>query len=470
LIRCDTDEVVRSLVVLALCLAAACGDNIRGEGDEDAGPVAHSVFVANQDALVSYDLGTGWLRPGRVEGLHYPNNMVALADGHILLSNPEENDAGEVVVVQASTMAEVTRTPSTMEESGCSYHPNQLYLTPDRRFALVLNDSCEGEGSSAGFIDVRSDSSSRFALVGEVPLGLYWHNAAFSRTQERVVITNGGDCNEVLAIYDYGDIDHIRKVAALPIEAVGFHNDPPADGTYDPTYCDNDGEGLGQIPGPGECATASNGRAYCTIGATGDVVSIDLDADDPSFDLVRIRGRWGLQMRLHPDGRHLYALHSYPYGGCTIGQLVVIDSQSDAVVAQLPLGYYGPGCTEDLTGTLFEDAQPTGLTFTLDGQTLYVNVGALVGDQELVLDVRDPAAPVQLGSLDVGLGRGPDVLSGDGRFLVHVEGVEEVGTLTLIDAPAHELLGVIRTEEEPRVAVTFGTEEGPSPQDGPFDP
>src|SRR6185295_4487638 len=98
--------------------------------------------------------------------------------------------------------------------------------------------------------------------------------------------------------------------------------------------------------------------------------------------------------------RYAYTLQESPRGVCQIGQIVVTDTMTDTVVKQVPLGYTGPGCAQDLTGTTAECANPDHIYFV--GATMFVGVagGFMVADarvdQMVVVDVSDPANPAQL--------------------------------------------------------------------------
>ena len=394
-------------------------------------------------------------------------NMQALADGHVMVNLTGRD---EILVVDGYTMLEEARIAS----SGIGgTRPVHSYITPDRDLWLTLNDGSEGEGNTAAFVDLRNGAATRFEIVGEVELGVGHHKATFSRTMDRVVISNIGDCDDALSVYDYSDLGDVRLLATLSGADAGFDGDDPGGGNFDPTYCDPTYE-RGLPPAPHGCATASNGRAYCNLTSSGDIVVVDLDADEPTFSLIGTGGSGGGKTDVHPAGRYVYSLQESPRGGCGIGQLVVIDSRTDSVVSEVPLGYYGPGCDEDLAGTDAETANPDHLTFTHDGDTLYVGVagGFEVADarvdQHVVVDTRDPADPVQLESLPMGVstGHSDDALSGDGRLLVCVDSVDN--SLTLVDAAACDRLGTITTGDNPKAVATFGSKEVPSEQTGPF--
>ncbi len=448
-------------LVPALASLAACrGDDHCDDGhvDDECPPdeMAHTAFVAHEGALVSYALGTGEEQPGTIDDVEGPFGMQALADGHVLVNL---SDRDEILVVDGYTMEQVTRIPSSNVRAR---RPVRSYLTPDRKVWVTLND---GNGGSAAFIDLRSGSDDRFRLVGEVELGAGHHEAAFSRSRPRAVFSNSTECDNLMSVYDYGDLDDIQWIATLAAEDAGLDDADPGEGEFDPGFCDPAGE-RGPTPAVRGCAAAANGHSFCNLSTTGDIIAVGLDEDEPSFAILETGGSGGGATRLHPAGRYVYTVQSEPRGECVVGGLVVIDSRTDSVVSELELGYDGPGCSVDLAGTMWADAAPGRLTFTLDGNTLYVGLDGLA-DRVLVVDVGDPANPEQRDSIDVGVGDGgQDVLSGDGSLLVHVD--TEDGTLSLIDAPARERLGSIEIGEGPAAVATFGSLEGPSQQVGPF--
>lgn len=445
-----------ALIIISSCLLLACGEDDHdhcsdGHVDEEcpAEELAHTVFVAHEGTLVSYELGTGEERAGSVDDVDGPVDMQALADGTVMVNLTGRD---EILAIDGYTMREEARIAS----SGMGgTRPVHSYITPDRHMWLTLNDGAEGEGTTAAFVDVRPGAATRFEIVGEVELGVGHHEAAFSRTLERVVISNAGDFENVATVYDYSDLSDIRALLTVTGEDVGFDAGEPGDGE------------LG-------CDTADNGKTYCNLTSSGDILVIDTDADEPTFYLIPTSGSGGGETVVHPDGRYVFSLQEEPRGECQVGQLAVIDSRTDALVTELPLGYDGGGCDDDLAGTDAETARPDHLTFTHDGETLYVGVGggfevtSARVDQHLVVDLRDPAEPEQLDSLQLGLATGHSAaaLTGDGEIVVGVDSVDD--TLTLVDAPGRERLGVIQTESMPKTVATFGSEQGPSEQVGPF--
>ncbi len=89
-------------------------------------------------------------------------------------------------------------------------------------------------------------------------------------------------------------------------------------------------------------------------------------------------------------------------------------------------------------------------------------------DQLLVVDTSDPAAPVQLESIQVGVhtSHSAGALSGDGSTLFVVNAID--GTVSQVDIATREAT-TLEVGADPRVLATFGDQEGPSHQTGPVE-
>jgi DNA-binding beta-propeller fold protein YncE len=88
--------------------------------------------------------------------------------------------------------------------------------------------------------------------------------------------------------------------------------------------------------------------------------------------------------------------------------------------------------------------------------------------QVLVLDLADPANPVQLSSIAVGSSTGHhgDALSGDGRWLFVANNAD--GSVSQIDVASLAVVRTFETAERPQTLGTFGATAGPSEQTGPI--
>jgi hypothetical protein len=468
-------------LVLMLATCAACSERdavvINSLQPDSKAPaaapeLAQTLFVAHEGSLVSYDIETGEERPGAVQGVSNPTDLQALDDGTLLVNLTDQN---HVLEVDPTSMLEIARVHSSFDTA---QRPVHSYISPPhsgKTYWLALNDGTEGEAASnsAAFLDITPGSARYLEHVGEVPVGIGHHKATFSATRERVVISNIADCERVLGVYDYSEIRQIEEVAVFSAADGGW--DGSSFGTTcDPTYQ------VGVPPAPHGCATSKlSGQAYCNVTNSGDVVVVDIDADVPTFQRVPTQGRGGGYTKAANDGRYIYSLQNEPREGqggadCQVGQLVVLDATSNGVVAELPLSYYGGDCQQPLLGTDEETTEPAHSVISLDSSTLFITLagGFEVAEarvrQQLVLDISDPAAPLQLPSIPVGTSTGyhGDSLSGDGRWLFVANNIDD--TVTQVDAVSRDIVRTWQVKTNPKVLATFGTLEGPSVQTGPI--
>lgn len=458
------------LVVVAL---GACGGD---DGDDPTpGDLADTLFVAHEGTIVSYDIATGDERPGALTDIRGPVDMQALEDGTLLVNLTGRN---EILMFDGRTMLETQHYETS--RMGAT-RPVHSFISPEHdgeRYWLTLNDGEEGarETNSALFIDIVPDSPTYLGAVGEVGLGIGHHKASFSATRARVVISNISDCDDVITVYDYSDIDDIVPVATLTAEQAGWDAADPGEGGFDPPFCDPTYQ-RGLPPAPHGCATSSeSGKAYCNLTGNGAMVVIDLDAEAPTFTMLPTGGAGGGFTVAHEGGQYLYTMQETPREGdggvsCQVGQVVVTDGATDTVVSQTPLLYRGPDCADELAGTPAETANAGHAYFHEDRLFIPSSGGFEVGDarvdQLMILDTTDPAHPAQLPSLTVGVhtSHSAGAHSGDGKWLFDVHSVD--GTVSQVDCETSEIVRTLSVESEPRVAATFGTVEGPSHQTGP---
>jgi YVTN family beta-propeller protein len=461
----------RSLrAVLSLCAAAllsACEED--PQKNPQTGLLREALFVAHEGRLVSYDIETGQERPGTVEDVTSPVDPQVLEDGTLLVHLTTKN---QVLIVDGLTMLERARLPSS---SLGATRPVHSYVSPVRngkRYWLTLNDGDgKPETNSALFVDVTRGSDTYLEPVGEVSLGNGHHKASFSNTRERVVISNIADCEDALSVYDYSDVGNVRRVLKVSAADLGWGPSRPCAANYNGGF----------PPAPHGCATSTvSGKAYCNLTSTGELVAVDLDADVPTFEVLRTSGTGGGYTKAHPNGRYLYSLQESPREGqasgvrCQLGQLVVIDASTSTVVREVPLLYRGPGCELELAGTAAAKAGPGHIVLGKDGKTLYITPAGAFRDntsrvsQELVVDISDPAAPVQRASIPVGLSTGHhgDVLTANGRFLF-VTNTED-DTVSQIDTVTNTVVRTLNVKDIPLALVTFGTNEGASALNGPL--
>ncbi len=475
--RCAFPSTAASAVLLVLA-AQGCGSS-DSAGDSTQTSTPHSLFVAADGQIKSYEMEGTDERPGAIQDVDTPVDLYALPDGVLGVNLTTRN---EVLFFDGRTMIEVNRIDSSR---GDGTRPVHSFVSPSiqgRHYWLTLND---GEDSNVTtntgvFIDLDPESSSYLAIVGEVRLGVGHHKAAFSATRERVVISNIGDCDNALSVYDFSDLDDIETVATLSGANAGFDADDPGEAGFDPMFCDPT-YARGLPPAPHGCATSKlSEKVYCNLTSSGAMVVVDLDADEPSFRLLPTSGTGGGFTLAHPGGRYIYTMQETPREGdagtaCGIGQVVVTDATKDEVVAEVPLFYRGPDCEDELKGTAAESSNPGHGYFTPDGDHLYIPTSGGFGvddaevDQVLVLDTSNPARPEQLESLTVGVhtSHSSAALSGDARWLFVAGSVD--GTVTKVDLNTGAVAERLDLGGKPVVLATFGSEEGPSQVTGPIE-
>ncbi|WP_224361667.1 YncE family protein [Hyalangium versicolor] len=458
---------MRTLLLLdAVFSLAACGGGSSPDTDPNPEPesLKPTFFVASEGTLVSFDVETGTQREGVVQDVSSPSDLQVLEDGTVMLHLTSRD---EVLAVDGHTLKERARFSSS---SMGGERPTHSYVSPTRdgkRYWLTLNDGRGGkaDSSTALFVDVTPGSPTYLQRVGEVRLGVGHHMASFSSTRERVVISNIADCNDVVSVFDYSDVKNIQKVRTFSAGELGF-------------ACD-----LSTPVLPHGCATSKlSGRAYCNLTGPGVILSINVDAPSPSFNLLYTGGKGGGHTVAQRDGSFIYSLQETPREGssnpagasCQIGQLALVDAAADSLVGQLPLFYSGPACDSKLEGTDEARAQGSHLVLSRDGKTLFITPSAATDDvsshvrKELVVDVSRPYVLVQRESIPVGLSTGihGDALSPDGRSLFVANNVDS--TVSEIDTASLTVKRTLTFPVNARTMSLFGTDTGPSEQVGPI--
>ena len=460
-----------SIAAAGACALAACFDS--GDGRDPAADSAQRLYVAHAGALAAWNLRTFEQVRGEIADVNGPTDMQALDDGTLLVNLSDDDD---ILIADGKTMLEKSRIPSSAIGGK---RPVHSYISPERggkRYWMTLND---GDGTkatnSARFVDVAPGSATYLTAVGEVPLGIGHHKAAFSATRERVAISNLGDCDDVVSVFDYSDIGAIRKLATLTSAQAGWNDSTRiCDQTYQ----------KGAPPAPHGCATAkASGKAYCNLTGSGQIAVIDIDAAEPAFSFIATHGSGGGYTKPHPGGRYVYTLQGEPREAgeyapgapCQIGQIAVIDASRDSLVQEVPLLYQGPDCGDSLSGGDEATTEPAHILFSEDGQTLYVQTAGGYGVEaarvrrQLALDISDPAHPVQKASIALGTSTGyhGETLSGDGAWLFEANNLD--GTVTQIEAATGAVLRTLKVKPKPATLATWGAAEGPSHQTGPIE-
>ncbi|HKP98641.1 MAG TPA: hypothetical protein VJ385_23115 [Fibrobacteria bacterium] len=463
------------LPILALAGLAFSGC-MHGAGEEGGGadaPLSQTLYAAQENSLVSFDLATGKQLPGRITDVKSPADMQALEDGTLLVNLSASN---EILAVDGRTMLLKARIPSS---GTTGVKPVHSFITPEaagKRYWVTLNDgSGTAASNSARFLDLDPDPARFLKPAGEIGLGIGHHKAAFSPGKARVVISNIGDCGDILSVFDFSYIGNIAKVAQLDAAGAGF------DGSDRRHTCDQRDAAVatGIKPSPHGCATAKeNAHALCNMTGNGVLVAVDLDAAVPAFKLIPTSGSGAGYTAAHPGGRYVYSLQSAPREGgagapCQLGQVAVVDMRNDSLVKELPLFYAGPDCKAPLNGTLAEGVSASHTLFSPDGSKAFINVAASADtgssvDKHLVLDVSDPADPRQLPSIGIGASYGShgEALTGDGKFLIVAN--NRAGTVSVIDVATAAVAGTFAIGNAGKTMATFGTAEGPGHQTGPF--
>jgi hypothetical protein len=415
----------------------------------------HRLYVAHEGSLLAYNIATSAQEPGEITDIAGPTDMQALEDGTVLVNLSTRN---EVLAFDGETMIEKIRIPSSTQGAT---KPTHSYITPyheDKRFWVTLNDGAgTAATNSALFINVTPGSADFLKVAGEIGLGVGHHKAAFSKNKSRVVISNISDTNEVLAVFDYTNTSDIKKIAGLSLADLGIKD-----------------------ASPHGCGTAGlTGKVYCNLTTTGDIISVDIDAAAPTFKVLKTKGSGAGYTKGH--GRYVYSLQSSPREGdtvktgvsCQVGQLVVIDAQVDTVVNEIPLKYGGQNCSESILAQVYKTAGPGHIV--INGTKMYVQLASGFTDptgmvaKHLVLDLTDPANPVQISAVDIGQSRSHhgECLSGDNEFFFVANNLD--GTVTQLNAVAGTVTKTLTVKANPRTVATWHEHEGPSHQTGPVE-
>jgi hypothetical protein len=434
---------------------------------EDSPPESktrHLLFVAHQASLTSYDIATGEQQAGEIADFTDPNDMRALGNGVLLVNLTSRN---EVLVVNGKEMLPIKRIPSSLP-GGTAIRPVHSFITPKyngKQYWIALNDGKTAGNSaalnSALFIDISTPSdTASIKAVGEVGIGISHHMACFSKSQHRAVISNFSDTAKVLGVYDYSDPAQVTELKAWSAGQLGIKG--PAQ--------------------PHGCGTSKlNGHGYCNATGPGNIISVDIDAGTPTARILKTKGSGGGYTLPHPVGRYVYSVQTSPREGdttrpgsaCQVGQVVVIDAQTDSVVNEVAVKYDGPGCTRSILGT--EAATAGGQYIVISGNRMYVQMGTVRGDsagfaaKHVVLDIGNPANPVQTASVDIGKSaqHHGEVLSGDNKLFFVANNLD--GTVTQINAAEGTVAKTLTVRAKPVSVATWGEEEGPSHSFGPLE-
>jgi YVTN family beta-propeller protein len=451
---------------VALSLSACDIETVAETLKVNEPPTPQALVVSLHDSIVSFDVETGEARPGKIEPVGETTDMQALSNGKVLVNLRSEN---KVLVLDALTMTEEARiNNSASSEITRPVHSFVYSEHHKEKYWIATNDSDPVTNSSMTFIDIDPASPTYLKAVGEVALGKGHHKAASSSKAPRIVVSNIADCDNVLSVYDFSDVSNIEKVSTLSALDAGWNADT--------RVCGKPGV---PRPGPHGCGYASaTGKAYCNFTGDGTIAGVDLDSAAPSWITMSTGGSGSGYTKVHPGGRYLYSLQSSPREGnpknpgvdCQIGQLLVIDSQTDKIAKKVPLFYEGPHCTTKLADTDEGAATPFRMRVTQDGKTLFVSLATGKGSEtaqvrkHLAFDVSAPESPQQLESIATGASQGHrgDAITGDDRYLFITNNLD--GTVTQVDVQTRQVVRTLEVGDMPHWLATYGEKEGASHQ------
>lgn len=456
---------------LAGCLLAlqGCGSEPVNQPPQDT-PLAQTLYVAHEGGFMAYDIETGEARGTMIPDLMAPTGMQALDDGTVLVNLTGKN---EILAVDGAKVSALSRIPSS---STGGTRPVDSYVSPahdGKQYWLTLNDGTSNPGTTTAiFVDLTEGSANRLKPVGEMAIGNGHHQAAFSKSKERVVVSSFYSCDNVFGVYDYSDPSKIQTVASITAMDLGF------DGSTMEKTCDA-AESVGIAMRPHGCATSElNGKVYCNMAGPGVIAVVDVDADPPVAKAIPTTGKGGGYVKAGKGGAYVYTVQNEPREGmggvdCQVGQFLTIDATTDTIVNEIPLLYKGPGCTDKLVGTDEESTGQNHIRITADGKLLFVAQSGGFGDmdarirQHLAIDLSDPAKPVQLKSIQVGASTGQrgSAITGDGKWMFVADSID--GTVSQIDLATLTVTRTLMVMATPLQVATFGDAEGPSLQVGP---
>lgn len=440
----------------------------------------HLMLVVGKDQAGVYDVASG-NELSRIAMTGASLDTMALANGVALFNNTGGN---QVIAVNLKDGKEIARIPAS---SLGGTRPVHSYLSPPmggRQFYVVLNDGVEAstppgetpKDSSLTLIDVAPTSPTYLKPVGEVPLGRGHHKVAFSNTRARMVVSNIGDCKDVLSVYDFANPAEIRLVKSFPAADFGF------DGATALKTCDATGKAGVRLGPHGVGTSVATGEAYHFITGTGQVAVLNIDADDPTMRLIQTAGIGGSTAKDMPGGRFIVVPQRTPReaqdraGGivCQVGQIAVIDAVNRQLVAQTPLLYGDGACATSLAGKPESAANPSYVGFNKDGSRMLVALGTLAGPQNvnatvdltLVFDMTNPRAPRQLQPIRTDPRKASDVVMANGGRLAFIPN-SAADTVSVVDTETMTVVRTVKTIAGPHRLSAFSPTGGPSKPVGP---
>lgn len=390
----------------------------------------------------------------------------------------------QVIVVDLKDGKELVRIPAS---SIGATRPVHSYLSPvvgGSQYYVVLNDGVEAststgevpKDSSLTLIGVVPGTPGYLKPVGEVRLGRGHHKVAFSNTRARMVVSNIGDCTDVLSVYDFANPADIKRIKSFSAKDFGF------DGSTALRTCDESSKAGIRLGPHGVGTSAATGEAFHFITGSGQIAVLNIDIDDPSMRLIQTAGTGGSTAKDMPGGRYVVVPQRTPRefqdraGGvvCQIGQIAVIDATERRLVAQTPLLYGDGNCATSLAGKPEAAATASYVGFNTDGTRMLVALGTLGGamnaaasvDLTLVFDMSDPRRPKQLAPIKTGPRQASDIVMSNGGRLAFVPN-SMADTVSLIDTETMQVLRTVSTVAGPHRLSAFSPAAGPSKPVGP---
>ncbi len=452
--------------ILALGFYGCMNDAHDDEGHYHSSHTHLTLYVGGASKIAAYDLTTGEQKAGEIPDVGGLTDMSALEDGTLIVNSGTKH---QVIVFNGKDMLEKSRI--TPKNGGLK--PTHGFLTTPlngkQYFVSLLDGSGTKPTNGALFIDIQPGSDKYLQYVGEAPLGIGHHKAAFSKTKARVSISDIGDCAEVIKVLDFSDAANIVEVANISSLDLGF------DGSSIEKTCGTGGVSLS----PHGAATAPvSGRGYHSLTGIGKILSIDQDAAAPKAKLLNTHGKGGGYTKALAGTNYVYSVQNSPREGsathpgavCQVGQIVVIDGGLDSVVNQIPVLLTGSACKDSLP-KVHKNTGLDHMTVMASVNRIYVLGGnsdtAGYSSQRHVFDISDPKNPIQLPSLTVGKSRGhhPETLTGDGKWLIEGDNLDN--TVTVIEVGTGKVVKTILVVTGPSTLATWGSEVGPSHPAGP---
>jgi YVTN family beta-propeller protein len=443
----------------------------------------HVMLVVGKDEAGVYDVGSS-REISRIAMTGASLDTMTLANGVALFNNTGGN---QVIVVNLKDGKEITRIPAS---SLGGTRPVHSYLSPvmgGRQFYVALNDGVEAstpagevpKDSSLTLIDVVPGSATYLKPVGEVRLGRGHHKVAFSTTRARMVVSNIGDCKDVLSVYDFANPAEIRLIKSFSAKDFGF------DGSTALKTCDEAAKTGVRLSPHGVGTSAATGEAYHFITGTGQVALINIDADDPTLRTIQTAGVGGSTAKDMPGGKFIVVPQRTPRevqdraGGivCQVGQIAVIDAVNRQLVSQTPMLYGDGSCATSLVGKPEAAANPSYVGFNKDGSRMFVALGTLGGAQNaaatvdltLVFDMSNPRQPKQLAPVKTEARQGSDIVMANGGKLAFIPN-SVAGTVSVVDTETMKVLQTVKTVAGPSRLSTFSPTAGTSKPVGPATP